>query len=211
MSANKCKEDKEALVSLTVEFLEAIIHQILYLRRVYPEEIFEPRRLYSLAVHRSRYPALNEYIESAIAGLRDAIASNKLARFAVLLKDKDKNVLERFVMEPQLLFPTQAEMTTPLTAEIYLDIESHLRAAVLKLQFNASTLNNLIISNDLTFELVAYSKDRTALPLNEWAAEQPDHGNIELKSDEGSILPIKSFTIEGCMKLQMYVEIKTHL
>lgn len=59
-----------ALASTLCEFLSASAHLILYVRRVYPEEVFERRRLFDVAVYRSRHAELNDYISNAVHALQ---------------------------------------------------------------------------------------------------------------------------------------------
>jgi mitotic spindle assembly checkpoint protein MAD2B len=60
----------DSLVDVLLEFLEALIHQVLFIRQLYSPELFERQRLYGIAVRRSRHPELNAYIADAVAGLR---------------------------------------------------------------------------------------------------------------------------------------------
>lgn len=46
----------ELSTDLFVEILEAAIHVLLYVREVYPKEIFERRMLYGTPVYISRHP-----------------------------------------------------------------------------------------------------------------------------------------------------------
>lgn len=61
---------RDSLVDLLLEFLEALVHQVLFVREVYSPELFERQRLYGIAVRRSRHPDLNAYIADAVAGLK---------------------------------------------------------------------------------------------------------------------------------------------
>lgn len=66
-------ESSETTTEVVCEFLEAVVHQILFLRRLYDRDIFERERLYGIAVHRSRHPELNAYICEAVAGLKVSV------------------------------------------------------------------------------------------------------------------------------------------
>lgn len=61
---------RDSLVDVLLEFLEALVHQVLFVRELYAHELFERQRLYGIAVRRSRHPDLNAYIADAVAGLR---------------------------------------------------------------------------------------------------------------------------------------------
>ena len=60
----------QEFVSVFVEFVEAVIHQILHLRSIYKPELFERRRLYGITTRKSRHPDLNEYINSIASSLK---------------------------------------------------------------------------------------------------------------------------------------------
>lgn len=49
------------------------IHTILYVRHVYPAELFVRRKKYDTPVFQSRHPALNEYIAGAVKAVRDEL------------------------------------------------------------------------------------------------------------------------------------------
>lgn len=51
--------------------VEVAIHTILYVRHVYPAELFVRRKKYDTAVFQSRHPALNEYISGAVKAAKD--------------------------------------------------------------------------------------------------------------------------------------------
>ena len=61
---------RDSLVDVLLEFLEALVHQVLFVRELYAPELFERQRLYGIAVRRSRHPDLNAYIAGAVGGLR---------------------------------------------------------------------------------------------------------------------------------------------
>lgn len=58
------------LCQLLLEFWEAAVHTILYARGLYQPQLFVRERLFRLAVHRARHPALISYIASALSELK---------------------------------------------------------------------------------------------------------------------------------------------
>lgn len=219
----------DSLVDITLEFLEAVIHEILFTRELYRQDIFERRRLYGLAVHRSRHPDLNSYIEDALHGLRDPIAASTLRKLTLIVLSPPPNqttILERFILEPRLLMLTDSTSLIATTdndadqARIRLqELESHLRAFFLKLQYVHASL--LPLPPGCSFEIVAYMATRSGpgcLPSSQhWAEEDtttPSNNNnntmghpIEFCSDDNAhIIPIKSCTVPGLLQVQLYVE-----
>jgi len=49
------------------------IHTILYVRQVYPADLFVRRKKYETPVYQSRHPALNEYIAGAVKAISDEL------------------------------------------------------------------------------------------------------------------------------------------
>lgn len=55
--------------------VEAAIHTILYVRQVYPADLFIRRKKYNTPVYQSRHPVLNEYIAGAVRAVADELAA----------------------------------------------------------------------------------------------------------------------------------------
>ena len=49
------------------------IHTILYVRQVYPADLFVRRKKYETPVYQSRHPGLNEYIAGAMKAINDEL------------------------------------------------------------------------------------------------------------------------------------------
>ena len=62
--------DEDLIVDLFLEFLEAVIHQILCQREIYSPALFARQRLYGIAVRKARHPELCLYIQGIIAALK---------------------------------------------------------------------------------------------------------------------------------------------
>lgn len=60
--------------------VEVAMHTILYVRQVYPPEIFVRRKKFDTPVFQSRHPALNEYISGAIKAVGTEIVKVRLVR-----------------------------------------------------------------------------------------------------------------------------------
>ena len=58
---------------ILIEFLNVAIHQVLYLRDIYPEEVFASAKQYGVAVKMSRHPDLNLYIAESLTSARQWI------------------------------------------------------------------------------------------------------------------------------------------
>ena len=54
---------KDYLRLVVREFIEVFLHQIVFLKRIYPETIYVKRKKYRLALMRSEHPLVNRYID----------------------------------------------------------------------------------------------------------------------------------------------------
>ncbi|KAK1834239.1 DNA-binding protein [Podospora conica] len=82
-------------------FLLASIHNLLYLRALYPRATFLSSRAYDLPVHQSRHPAVCAWIRSAVDAVTAQIARGAVARVAVVVhgpKPK-REILERWLFD----------------------------------------------------------------------------------------------------------------
>lgn len=53
--------------------VEVAIHTILYVRQIYPADLFVRRKKYETPVYQSRHPGLNEYIAGAVKAIGDEL------------------------------------------------------------------------------------------------------------------------------------------
>lgn len=85
--------------NIILEFVEIVINQILYLRAIYPQQIFKKCKAYSLPVYCSIYPPLNSYVKNALIAAKHLIEENNLRRLELIIyKGSEDNILECFTM-----------------------------------------------------------------------------------------------------------------
>ncbi|KAH9937304.1 DNA-binding protein [Fomitopsis serialis] len=90
------------------EFIEVAIHTILYVRQVYPVDLFVRRKKYDTVAFQSRHPALNEYISGAVKAVEDELVLGALDKVVVVIKNKDEVALERFIFALHSLIKVEA-------------------------------------------------------------------------------------------------------
>jgi mitotic spindle assembly checkpoint protein MAD2B len=61
-------------IHLHSDAVEVAIHTILYVRQIYPADLFVRRKKYDTPVFQSRHPALNEYISGAVKAIGEELA-----------------------------------------------------------------------------------------------------------------------------------------
>mmetsp|Transcript_19289 Transcript_19289/g.53779 ORF Transcript_19289/g.53779 Transcript_19289/m.53779 type:complete len:200 (+) Transcript_19289:93-692(+) len=184
----------QQVVDRVAVFLEAWVHQIIYLRGLYSSELFERNKLFGIAVHKSRHPQLNSYISDLIDSLRNAIASREVEKLVVVIFDPSDRVVERFVVTLNLLTAPEGHSFSAVA------LDRSLKDCLLKLQFSDAALPPL--PGGCRFEIAAYSSNPdTSAGL--WVQE-PTAG-LELSRPE--LVPIKSTHLQGgTLSLQLHVE-----
>ena len=66
------------------------IHTILYVRQVYPADLFVRRKKYETPVYQSRHPGLNEYVAGAIKAIGDELALVSTSNLCVPQKSQKR-------------------------------------------------------------------------------------------------------------------------
>lgn len=89
-----------ALISTLTSFLTVTTHQILYLRHIYPPASFLTTRAYNYPVHQNRHPAVNTWINDAIASIASELSKNTVSYISLCIHELDTNaVLERWTFD----------------------------------------------------------------------------------------------------------------
>jgi hypothetical protein len=66
--------------------VEVAIHTILYVRQIYPADLFVRRKKYETPVYQSRHPDLNEYIAGAVKAIGDELVLVSTSTFFTFQK-----------------------------------------------------------------------------------------------------------------------------
>lgn len=177
------------------EFLEAAVHQLLHVRGLYPDAMFERTRIYGIPVKRSRHPDVNAYVETSVYSLQELIDRGAIQKLAVIILDGNDRPVERHVFSFSL---GNKEITTTRDVD---DVEQAFKAFLLKI--NALGPMECEAQDGWTFELVLYSSERDYPGIKQWVEEDVQEGRIEIKRP--IITPIKTMH-HGTMFLQAFSE-----
>ncbi|OQV16182.1 putative Mitotic spindle assembly checkpoint protein MAD2B [Hypsibius exemplaris] len=89
---------KELRSDLLCEFFELAIHAILYHRELYPSTFFERQSKYQIPVWVAVHPAIREYVEHCVEGIRPAVCLGRIEAVVLVVFDAVRKVpVERFV------------------------------------------------------------------------------------------------------------------
>ena len=93
--------------------LESTLHELLYVRRIYPRDSFAPNRFLGVSCHASRHPGVVDYIYNFLEVAVPALCTGTADELALVVLDsppgRPESIMERFVFN----FDTQ-EMNTKM-------------------------------------------------------------------------------------------------
>ncbi|PPQ63792.1 hypothetical protein CVT24_004334 [Panaeolus cyanescens] len=142
------------LVHAIAEFIEVAIHTILYVRQVYPADIFVRRKKYNTAVYQSRHPALNEYITGAVK-------AGKVEKVVVVIKDKEQTAMERFIFSLDTIINVEGfnKDTSVEDGITFSSLAQYFRSFILKLNLIEAQIGQMYLGDDVSFTIVIELKD----------------------------------------------------
>ncbi|OSD03233.1 DNA-binding protein [Trametes coccinea BRFM310] len=145
------------------EFIEVAIHTILYVRQVYPPDLFIRRKKYDTPVFQSRHPALNEYIAGAVKAVTDELALGTVDKVVVVIKGADEKPLERFIfaLRNTLQVEPYNKDTSVEGAISAASLGHYFRSFLVKLNMIEAQLGQMYLE-DLSFAIVLELHDDKA-------------------------------------------------
>jgi mitotic spindle assembly checkpoint protein MAD2B len=211
--------------NIFVEFIEIYINQVIYLRGVYPRQIFRKHKAYALPVYCSIYPPLNDYLKLSLKTIQKLIG--ELKKVEVLIYNENKR--ESFMIE------ILKEFFVP-TSDTYL-ISTHdiFRRALYDLELKCRSLCKF--SRSSKFKILLHTNEKAYQKLNNEKVLQARHhfimharaclliinpssqDSLWIKQQEGEaadvgakkeILPVSSSSSGERAFMSLYIEQFTH-
>ncbi|KAH7334242.1 DNA-binding protein [Rhizoctonia solani] len=169
-----------------VEFLEVAIHTILFIRGVYPPDLFIRRRKWDAPVYQSRHPALNEYIAGAVGAVRDELTLGKVDKMVLVIKNGQDVALERFIFSLRTVVqPGPSEMSrwnkdmVVQNSLPFMALPQHFRSFLVKLSLVEAQLGDLPPDEDMSFGIFLELQDGASPSKGSnpppWIAAHPQH------------------------------------
>lgn len=189
---------------ILIEVLEVAINLILYVRNIYPDGIFQRCQKYNIGVMMSTHPKVNEYIKDLLETIRPYISKGEVEKIVVQITNNNGDPVERFCFEMQI--------SSSDSKQCHFDMETHLRALLLKLNTCEAMLKPL--PKDCSFQVLAYTKQSVLKNMEEKSDFQNfpwivTENKCRSSSDDNIIIPIRSCATEVFV-LQCYVEERQH-
>ncbi|KAJ7361538.1 DNA-binding protein [Mycena albidolilacea] len=138
------------------EFIEVAVHQILYVRQIYPADLFIRRKKYDTPVFQSRHPALNDYITGAVKAIGEQLLTGNVENVVVVIKDKEEVALERFLFSIENVVQVEAfnKDTSVEDAISSAALGQYFRGFLVKLNMVESQLGQMYLGDDVSFSIV---------------------------------------------------------
>lgn len=147
------------------EFIEVAIHTILYVRQIYPADLFVRRKKYDTPVFQSRHPALNEYISGTVKAVSDELVLGNVDKVVVVIKDRNQVALERFIFSVQNMIEVESynKDTSVQDAMSSAKLGQYFRSFLIKLNMIESQLGVLELppGDEASFAVVLELKENT--------------------------------------------------
>ncbi|KAF9076023.1 spindle checkpoint protein [Rhodocollybia butyracea] len=139
-----------------IEFIEVAIHTILYVRQVYPAELFIRRKKYDTPVFQSRHPALNAYISGALKAVGEELTKGNLDKVTVVIKNKEEKALERFVFSMENMIEVE-KFDKDISVEgamSSLALGQYFRSFLVKLNMIEAQLGQMYLGDEVSFAIL---------------------------------------------------------
>ena len=201
-----------AFFATLASFLGVSIHQILFLRRIYPPVSFLSARAYNYPVRQNRHPAVCAWVQSSVEAVLHQLQKGTVENVALCIFECNKNqVLERWTfdlrslpvveekeMEMETMFETrqgggsEGEDNTLATKLNVADLDAQFRAVLSRLNSAASRLKPLLENQECSFTITMEVRGDADRPVGrlekeerKWVAAEPETW-AEDRNNEGS-------------------------
>uniref|UniRef100_A0A336LQG2 CSON000984 protein n=1 Tax=Culicoides sonorensis TaxID=179676 RepID=A0A336LQG2_CULSO len=201
-------------INALIEGLEVILHSILYVRKLYPDEIFRKRKIYGIPIYVSIYPALNDYLVMVLKTAKHLISEKKLERLEIVFyrsAELQEIRFESYCIEFDFFKNCDRNFND---VHLY-EFEDAMRKSLLHIEERIRGVSRL--PSNAKFKVLLHTTRQAYMNLN----EKPELTNFmwfrdDVKTEEGSekkiteqkkILPLTSIEKIG---IQMYMERTVH-
>ncbi|KAH8312519.1 hypothetical protein KR044_011231 [Drosophila immigrans] len=197
--------NSEEIAAIHLEAIEVFVNHLLYVREVYPSQIFRKRLVYNTPVFMLTFPALKCYIANVLKTLDKMLQDSARESFKLELTvyEHESKHLESYVIETMPMSPENQ------TSDQYLlEYEQQLRSALYKLAERCKKLPKLppnskfklhIHTTQAAFQRLSHDAQYQEFPWIQ--TEHQDAGS----SQQFLILPLATVNKVGLkMQAQIY-------
>ncbi|KAL5003272.1 DNA-binding protein [Aspergillus recurvatus] len=200
VTAPRTPHNQAALAASFTNFLTVSVHQILWLRSVYPRATFLPVRAYNYPVRQSRHPKVCDYINDASIAVGTEILKGTITAVSIILSSARTNQpLERYAFdlsgfprvppgEAHTTFEDRMEDSSkgaPPNSQV-LDLEAQFRACLARLASACARLTPLPRDDEFSFTVCIEVREDALPPAGTTTEEQTwvvaEPGKVHLRS-----------------------------
>ncbi|KAL0487666.1 mitotic spindle assembly checkpoint protein MAD2B [Acrasis kona] len=192
------------VLGILIDFIESVIHTILYVRGVYPNYLFhEVVSAYTGQLHyMSRNPTLNKYVTDLMKSMREWIENGLVEKVIISISSNQTGggLIEQHVIDLELIKNERIEPNSQIFSPLYWSLREFF-----------VQLHSLqpLIESDLTFNVEVEAKASQCLQLTsnlDWLIIS-SQDQLSSFSNSVTIQPIKSMFNEGLgLRMQMYTK-----
>ncbi|KAL4807687.1 DNA-binding protein [Aspergillus unguis] len=198
VTAPRTPHNQAALAASFTNFLTVSVHQILYLRSVYPRATFLPVRAYNYPVRQSRHPKVCDYINDASIAVGTEILKGTITAVSIIISSSRTNQpLERYAFdlsgfprvppgEVHTTFENRMDDASKGVPNPQADLEAQFRACLARLASACARLTPLPRDDEFSFTVcIEVSEDAlppagTTTEEQTWIVAEP--GKVHLRS-----------------------------
>ncbi|OKL64025.1 hypothetical protein UA08_00244 [Talaromyces atroroseus] len=188
-----------AIAASFTNFLGVAMHQILFLRSVYPRATFLPVRAYNYPVRQSRHPKVCDYISDVALAVETEILKGTITAVTVIISSVRTNQpMERYAFDlsgfPHVpvgeIYTTfdgrNEEATRPASTAHSIDLESQFRACLARLASACARLTPLPRDDEFGFTVCIEVREDALPPVGTTKEEQTwivaEPGQVHVRS-----------------------------
>jgi mitotic spindle assembly checkpoint protein MAD2B len=196
---NSLPDTQAAIAASFTNFLSVAMHQILFLRNVYPRATFLPVRAYNYPVRQSRHPKVCDYINDVAIAVESEILKGTITAVTVIISSVRTNQpMERYAFDlsgfPHVpvgeLYTTfeerKEEASKPASTAQSIDLESQFRACFARLASACARLTPLPRDDEFGFTVCIEVREDALPPVGTTKEEQTwivaEPGQVHVRS-----------------------------
>lgn len=193
----------EEIIAIHLEAIEVILNHILYVRGVYPAQIFKKRRVYNTPVFIVAFPALNAYLTNILKTVQNLLTNSaQQLKLEIIIYSNESEHKESYFLE---MHPVQADLTQD---QYLMDYEQQLRAALYKFAERVKHLPKL--GQNAKFKVHIHTTQTAFTQLShdaqyqEFPWLQSTGSPQQLKQQKFSLLPLSKVDKVG-LRMEAYI------
>lgn len=199
--------DSEDVTAIYVEAIEVILNHLLYIRGVYPAQIFKKRRVYNTPVYIAAFPALNVYLGNVLRTVQHLLKEERQLRLEVIIYSEETECTESYMLDLQPVASQQQQLRQD---QYLLEYEEQLRFALYKLGERVKKLPKLSHSAKFKVHIhttqAVFTKFSQEAQYQDFPWLQADVGGSRQVSQKLSLLPLAAIDKLG-LKMQAHLGI----